>query len=98
MRFGVSTTQQAIVVPQFASYQPSLTLGYGLSHNATVLASDQITAPLTANGGTGNRGLLEFQYVFSAHAVLDAEYEINALPIAPAARQHAFGIGGAWMF
>jgi hypothetical protein len=94
-RFGLSTTQQAIVVPQFLSYQPSLTLGYSLSHNASVLATEQITTPLAANGGTGNRGLLEFQYAISARAVLDAEDEVNFLPGPPSFRQHAFGIGGA---
>ena len=96
-RFGLSTTQQAIVVPQFLSYQPSLTLGYSLSHNASVLATEQITTPLSANGGTGNRGLLEFQCAISAHAVLDAEYEVNFLPGPPSFRQQAFGIGGAWL-
>ena len=54
-RVGVTVAQNAIVVPQFFSYQPSLTLSYALSARGTLLLSDQITTPLSANGGTGNR-------------------------------------------
>ena len=35
------------------------------------------------------------QRVISRHVVLDVEYEVNALPVAPVSHQHAFGFGGA---
>jgi hypothetical protein len=102
---GISITQNAIAnaapldpggATHFFSYQPSLTTSYGFAPNLTLLVTDQIEAPLSSNGGTGNRGLIALQRVLSPGAVLDVEYEINALPSSPAVRQHAFGIGGAF--
>lgn len=104
---GVSITQNAIAnaapldptgAVGFFSYQPSLTISYGFAPNFTLLASDQITTPLGPNGGTGNRALLALQRVLSPGIVLDAEYEVNALPASPALRQHAFGVGAAFEF
>ena len=102
---GISITQNAVAnaapldpagAKRFFSYQPSLTMSYGFARNTTLLVSDQITAPLGPSAGTGNRALIAVQRVLSPGIVLDAEYEINALPAAPASRQHAFGIGGAF--
>src|SRR5271165_3266485 len=102
---SLSTTQNAIAnaaprdpsgVTRFFSYQPSLTFGYGFAPNFTLLLSDQITTPLGPSGGTGNRGLVALQKVLSPAVVLDAEYELNALPAQPAVRQRAFGVGAAF--
>ena len=102
---GISITQNAVAnaapldpsgARQFFSYQPSLTVSYGFVRNTTLLVSDQITTPLGPGGGTGNRALIAVQRVISARVVLDAEYEVNALPAAPSIRQHAFGVGGAF--
>jgi hypothetical protein len=104
---GVSLTQNAIAnaVPQnpagatrFFAYQPSLTLSYGFAPNTSLLLSDQITTPLGPAGGTGNRALVALQRVLSSHIVIDAEYEVNILPAAPASSQHAFGGGAALLF
>jgi hypothetical protein len=101
---SVSITQNAIAsaapldptgATRYFSYQPSLTLGYGFAPGFTLLAAEQIASPLAPGAGTGNRVLLVLQRVISPAIVLDGEYEINALPAAPAARQHAFGIGAA---
>ena len=103
--FGISVTQNAIDgaspldpsgATRFFSYQPSLTLSYGVAPNFTLLASDQVTTPLGPTGGTGNRGLLALQRVVSPGVVVDAEYEINMLPASPSIRQHAFGAGVAF--
>jgi len=103
--FGVSLTQNAVanaapsspgLARPFFSYQPSIAISYGFAGNATLLVSDQITTPLGPGAGTGNRALIALQRVISPGLVLDAEYEVNALPAAPSARQHAFGIGGAF--
>jgi len=83
---------------RFLSYQPSLTIGYGFAPNFTLLAGEQLTSPLAPNAGTGNRALVALQRVLSPAVVLDVEYEVNALPQAPAFRQHAFGIGTAIAF
>ena len=102
---GISLTQNAIAnaapndptgATRFFSYQPSLTLSYAFAPNLTLLVGDQITTPLAPNGGTGNRALVGLQRVFSPGIAIDAEYEVNALPAAPAFRQHAFGIGTAF--
>ena len=101
---GISITQNAIAnaaadpggATRFFSYQPSLTISYGFAPNFTLLVTDQITTPLGPNGGTGNRGLIALQRVLSPGLVLDAEYEINALPASPAVRQDAFGVGAAF--
>lgn len=102
---GVSITQNAVAnaVPldptgalRFFSYQPSVTISYGFAPNFTLLVTDQITTPLAPNGGTGNRVLAALQRVLSPGVVLDAEYEVNALPASPAFRQHAFGVGAAF--
>jgi hypothetical protein len=104
---GISVTQNAIAnaapndptgATRFFSYQPSLTISYGFAPNFTVLVTDQITTPLGPNGGTGNRALAALQRVLSPAIVLDAEYEVNALPASPAFRQHAFGLGAAFEF
>lgn len=104
---GFSLTQNASAnsVPlaqaggaHFFSYQPSLTVSYAFAPNFTFLISDQITAPLAPGAGTGNRALVALQRVISRKLVLDAEYEVNALPTTPALRQHAFGVGGAFEF
>ncbi len=104
---GVSTTQSFIgnAVPlaaggatRFFSFQPSLTFSYGFAPNTSLLVSDQITTPLGPAGGTGNRGLLGLQRVVSPRLVFDAEYELNALPGAPAVTQHALGAGAAVLF
>ena len=94
-RLGISITQNAVATAQFTSYQPSATLSYGFAPNFTVLVSDQITTPLSAAGGAGNRALFAVQRIVSPGIVLDAEYELNALPAAPALRQNAFGLGAA---
>ncbi len=102
---GISTTQNASgnAAPldpggatRFFSYQPSLTISCGFAPNFTLLVTDQIATPLGPNGGTGNRGLIALQRVLSPGVVLDAEYEINALPASPAVRQDAFGVGAAF--
>jgi hypothetical protein len=102
---GIAIAQNAIAnaapldpagATRFFSYQPSLTISYGFAPNFTLLVTDQITTPLGPNGGTGNRGLVALQRVLSPGVVLDAEYEINALPASPAVRQDAFGIGAAF--
>lgn len=104
---SLSITQNAIAAAapldpagatRFFSYQPSLTLGYAFAPNFTLLAADQIASPLAPGSGTGNRALLAVQRVISPAVVLDIEYEINALPIAPAFRQHAVGGGIAISF
>jgi len=104
---GVSITQNLIdnAAPleaggasHFFSYQPSLTISYGFATNTSLLVSDQITSPLGPGGGTGNRGLVGLQWVASPRLVFDVEYELNALPGAPAGSQHAFGGGVAVLF
>jgi hypothetical protein len=104
---GLSITQSAIAnaapndptgATRFFSYQPSLTIGYGFAPNFTALVADQITAPLGPSGGTGNRALVALQRVLSPAIVLDAEYEVNALPASPAVHQSAFGVGAAFEF
>ena len=97
-RVAISATQNATLVPQFFSYQPSLAVSFALNGKTTLILSDQITTPLSSAGGTGNRALAAVQYVVSPRALVDAEYEINALPSALAVRQRAIGIGGAWLF
>ena len=103
--FGASVTQNftqneaalgAAPAPSFFSYQPSLTLSYGFPKNFTLLVADQFTTPLTATGGTGNRALLGLQRVLSPGVVVDAEFELNTAPMAPAQRQHAYGFGAAF--
>jgi hypothetical protein len=81
---------------QFLSYQPWLTISDGFAPSFTLLVTDQITTPLGPNGGSGNLGLIALQRVLSPRVVLDAEYEIDALPASPAVRQDAFGIGAAF--
>jgi len=102
---GISITQNAIAnaspldpggATHFFSYQPSLTLSYGFMPNFTLAITDQITTPLGPSGGTGNRDLVALQGVLSPKIVLDVEYEINALPVSPAARQHVVGVGAAF--
>jgi hypothetical protein len=104
---SVSVTQNATAnaapldpagATRFFSYQPSLTIGYAFAPNFTLLAGEQLTSPLAPNAGTGNRALVAIQRVLSRAAVFDIEYEVNALPQAPAFRQHAFGIGTAFAF
>jgi hypothetical protein len=99
---SLSVTQNAIAgaapldpagATRFFSYQPSLTIGYAFAPNFTLLAGDQIAAPLAPGAGTGNRALIAIQRVLSPAIVLDVDYEVNALPAAPAFRQHAFGAG-----
>jgi hypothetical protein len=106
-RLALSLTQNAIAgaapndpagATRFFSYQPSLTLGYALSTRTTLLLTDQISAPPSPGSGTGNRVLLALQRVLSPDAVVDVEFEVNALPSAPAFRQRAFGGGSAVMF
>lgn len=82
----------------FFSYQPSATLSVALPASFTLMITDQITTPASPWGGTGNRALFAVQRVVSPALVLDAEYELDALPSAPSTRQHAFGIGGAFAF
>jgi hypothetical protein len=102
---GISVTQNAIAnaapldpsgSARFFSYQPSVTLSYGFAPNLTLLGTDQIATPLGPAGGTGNRVLFALQRQVSPGAVLDVEYEINALPTPPSVRQHAFGFGAAF--
>lgn len=104
---SVSITQNAIAnaapnspagATRYFAYQPSVTLGYAVAPNVTLLLADQITMPFAPGAGTGNRALAALQRIFSGHVVLDVDYEVNALPAAPALRQHAFGIGGAILF
>lgn len=104
---GVSVTQNATAnaapldpagAARFFSYQPSLTVSYGFAPRFTLLAGEQLTSPLAPKAGTGNRALVALQSVLSPAVVLDVEYEVNALPQAPAFRQHAFGIGTAFAF
>ena len=102
---AASITQNAIAnaapldpsgATHFFSYQPSLTISYGFAPNLTLAVTDQITTPLSPSGGTGNRDLIALQGVLSPKVVVDVEYEINALPVTPGARQHAVGVGGAF--
>jgi hypothetical protein len=102
---GIAVTQNAIAnaspldpsgATRFFSYQPSLSISYGFARNSTLTGTDQVTIPFGPNGGTGNRSLIALQRVLSPAAVVDVEYEINALPSMPAVRQHAFGIGAAF--
>jgi hypothetical protein len=104
---GISVTQNATAnaapldpagATRFFSYQPSVTIGYAFAPNFTLLAGEQLASPLGPNAGTGNRALIALQRVLSPAAVLDLEYEVNALPQAPAFRQRAFGIGTAFAF
>jgi hypothetical protein len=81
---------------RFFSFQLSPTVSYAFAPNTTFLVSAQITAPLGPNTGSGNRALVALQRVLSKAVVIDAEFELNALPVAPALRQHAFGVGGAF--
>lgn len=101
---GISITQNAISnaapldpagATRFFSYQPSLTLSYGFAPNFTLLVAEQLTVPLGPGSGTGNRALIAIQRVVSPSVVIDLDYEINALPLAPAIRQHAIGFGAA---
>lgn len=80
----------------FFSYQPSFTLSYAFGGGFTLLATDQITTPASPSGGTGIRALIAIQKVVSPAVVVDAEYEVNALPAQPSNRQHAVGVGGAF--
>ncbi len=102
---SISITQNAIAAAapldpagatRFFSYQPSITLGYGFAPNFTLLASEQIASPLAPGAGTGNRVLLAVQRVISPAIVVDIDYEVNALPLPPASRQRALGIGAAF--
>jgi hypothetical protein len=95
---GVTTAIDATITSQFTQWIPSFTLSYGFAPNWTLMLSDEITTPLTAVGGTGNRALITLQRVLSPGMLVDAEYEMNLLPLFPAARQHAVGIGTAFMF
>jgi len=101
---GISITQNATAnaapndptgATRFFSYQPSISISYGVLPNLTVLVADQITSPLGPTSGTGNRALLALQRVLSSSVVLDADFEVNALPASPAFHQHAFGVGAA---
>jgi hypothetical protein len=100
---GLTSTQNVVrgsapnaagVTTAFTAYQPSLGVSYALGARATVLVQDQITTPLAPGAGTGNRALLGFQEVVAPNIVVDAEYELNALPPANA-HQRAVGIGVA---
>jgi hypothetical protein len=106
-KLSLSITQNAIAnaapldpagATRFFSYQPAVALGYALTSNVTLFVSDQMTTEPKSIGGTGNRALVALQRVLSPDCVIDAEYEINALPAAPAARQRAFGFGAAFEF
>jgi hypothetical protein len=81
---------------RFFNYQLWLTASYTFAPKTTLLVTDQITAPLGPNAGSGNRALVAVQRVLSKAVVIDAEFEVNALPVAPALRQHAVGVGGAF--
>jgi hypothetical protein len=103
---GASITQNFIAnaapndpsgAASFFSYQPSITLSYPFGRGFTLLGTEQITTPASSSGGTGNRVLIAVQRVLAPAVVLDAEYEVNALPSPPSNRQHAFGIGGAFL-
>lgn len=105
--FGASVTQNftqngaatgPAAAPSFFSYQPSVTFSYGFPKNFTLLVADQFTTPLAATGGTGNRALVGLQRVLSPGVVVDAEFELNTAPAAPAQRQHAYGLGAAFQF
>jgi hypothetical protein len=91
------TTTQNVVWAGFASYQPSLGISIAVGARGAVLLQDQVTTPVSATGGSGNRVVVGIQRSLSPNVVLDAEYEVNALPVT-GLTQHAFGGGAAVRF
>lgn len=97
---GITTTQQVVVTAApgagFTAYAPSLTVGVPLAASLTLLLSDSIATRTGPASGAGNRALAALQAPVGKRVVVDAEYELNALP-APGLRQHAFGLGAAFL-
>jgi hypothetical protein len=99
--FGLSTSQgitvasgfdPAAALRRFTAFSPTLNLSYAASPPTTLLLEDQLSAPTAPGGPTGNRALLAVQQTLSPDTILDAEFELNALP-QPGFHQHAFGAG-----
>ena len=51
-----------------------------------------VTIPVDPGAGTGNRGLAGFLVAASPNVVLDAEFQLNLLPV-PGENQRAVDVG-----
>lgn len=91
------TTTQNLQSTGFIAYQPSLGVSFAIGARGAFLLQDQITTPASSTGGTSNRAFAGIQRTISPNVVLDAEYEVNALP-QPGFAQHAFGGGAVLRF
>jgi len=80
---------------RFLTYQPSLTVAYGLTPATSLFVNDNVGVPSSPSGGTSNTLLVALQRALSPGTVVDVETDYNLTPQARY-RERAVGVGGAF--
>lgn len=79
----------------FFAFSPSVTLAYALDAVDTLLLQDAFTSRQGPVSPAGSRGFVALQRALGPRLALDAEYEVNLLPLAGRAAR-AVGFGVVW--